>query len=201
MHDARFFSKKLYRDKHRIVLFVRGYYAGGNTRKPLLVNVIGAVLAVVFSLGLSRIFEVSPIFRYFWENLLRVPDLPGSEILMLSLGFSLAMIFNAAIFWFYFHRRFVSTSRLILNAFFEVFSASVIIGFVSYKFLGVFDNIFDINTFVGIFMQGFLSGVIGIAAGIGVLVLLKNREVKEVWTTLHHKIWKAKVIVPEQESL
>ena len=184
-----------------ILLFVRGYYAGGNTRKPLLVNVIGAVLAVVFSLGLSRIFEVSPIFRYFWENLLRVPDLPGSEILMLPLGFSLAMIFNAAIFWFYFHRRFVSTSRLILNAFFEVFSASVIIGFVSYKFLGVFDNIFDINTFVGIFMQGFLSGVIGIAAGIGVLVLLKNREVKEVWTTLHHKIWKAKVIVPEQESL
>ena len=74
-------------------------------------------------------------------------------------------------------------------------------GFVAYRALNVFDKIFDLNTLSGIFFQGFLSGLIGIAVGLVVLILLKNKEIKEVWATLHHKIWKAKIIAPEPESL
>ena len=70
-------------------------------------------------------------------------------------------------------------------------------GYVTYGCLNIFDKIFKINTFVGIFMQGFLSGIIGITLAIIVLYLLKNRELAEVWKTLHQKIWRAKVIVPD----
>ena len=77
---------------------------------------------------------------------------------------------------------------------FASFSAAVIMGYVAHEFLDVFDNIFNINTLVGIFLQGFCSGLLGIAAGVLVLVLLKNEEIKDVWRTLHHKIWRAKII-------
>jgi hypothetical protein len=65
-------------------------------------------------------------------------------------------------------------------------------GAVSYLCLNIFDNIFNINKVFGIFMQGFLSGIIGILAGIIILKILKNKELEEIWRTLHHKIWKAK---------
>ena len=72
-------------------------------------------------------------------------------------------------------------------------------GFVTYKYLDIFDEIFNINTLFGIFMQGLFSGLIGIFCGIVLLKLLKNKEIDEVWSALHKKFWKAKVIGPDPE--
>lgn len=184
-----------------ILLFVRGYYAGGNTKKPLIINLISAALIVIFAFGFLWLFKRWEFFRYFIESLLRIDNVVGAEVLMLPLGFSAAQIVNAAIYWFYFARRFPTFSPIVSRTFFEVFSTSVIMGFVAYRALNVFDKIFNLNTLLGIFLQGLLSGIIGIAVGIIVLILLKNQEIKEVWTTLHHKIWRAKPIAPEPESL
>ena len=184
-----------------ILLFVRGYYAGGNTKKPLIINLFSAVLIVIFAFGFLWLFKRLDFFRYFVESLLRVDNVAGAEVLMLPLGFSVAQLVNAAIYWFYFARRFPTFSPVVSRTFFEIFSTSVIMGFVAYRALNVFDKIFDLNTLPGIFFQGFLSGLIGIAVGLVVLILLKNKEIKEVWATLHHKIWKAKIIAPEPESL
>ena len=184
-----------------ILLFVRGYYAGGNTKKPLIINLFSAVLIVIFAFGFLWLFKRLDFFRYFVESLLRVDNVAGAEVLMLPLGFSVAQLANAAIYWFYFARRFPTFSPVVSRTFFEIFSTSVIMGFVAYRSLNVFDKIFDLNTLSGIFFQGFLSGLIGIAVGLIVLILLKNKEIKEVWVTLHHKIWKAKIIAPEPESL
>jgi hypothetical protein len=50
-------------------------------------------------------------------------------------------------------------------------------------------------------MQGFCAGIVGIFSWVIVLRLLKSRELVEVYETLHHKFWKAKVVVPDQEGL
>ena len=184
-----------------ILLFVRGYYAGGNTKKPLIINLFSAALIVVFAFSFLWLFKHWEFFRYFTESLLRVDNVAGAEVLMLPLGFSVAQIVNAAIYWFYFARRFPTFSPIVSRTFFEVFSTSVIMGFVAYRALNVFDKIFNLETLPGIFFQGFFAGLIGIAVGVVILILLKNQEIKEVWTTLHHKIWRAKPIAPEPESL
>lgn len=184
-----------------ILLFVRGYYAGGNTKKPLIINLISAALIVIFAFGFLWLFKRWEFFRYFVESLLRVDNVAGAEVLMLPLGFSAAQIVNAAIYWFYFARRFPTFSPIVSRTFFEIFSTSVIMGFIAYRSLNVFDKIFDLNTSLGIFFQGLLSGLIGIVVGVIILILFKNQEIKEVWTTLHHKIWRAKPIAPEPESL
>jgi hypothetical protein len=60
---------------------------------------------------------------------------------------------------------------------------------------------FPLTKLWGVFLQGFCAGIVGIMALIIILRLLQNKELKEVWETLHHKIWKAKVIIPGQENL
>jgi hypothetical protein len=70
-------------------------------------------------------------------------------------------------------------------------------GAVTYVFLGVFDNIFSLDTFWGLLGQAFFSGVIGISFGVGVLKLLKSKELVTIGNALKHKIWKTETIVSD----
>ena len=73
-------------------------------------------------------------------------------------------------------------------------------GFVAYEFLTIFEKLFNINTFWGIFSQGLFAGIVGIATGVFMLILLENKEAAEVWKSLHSKFWKADIVVSEQEG-
>jgi len=180
-------------------LFVRSYYSQGKTKAPLIMNVLSAVFIVVSSYVLVQIFQGSLMFRSFVESILKVSDIPGTVVLMLPLGFTLGSFVNLFVYWIAFDKQFKSFGASVSRTLFDVFGASVIMGFVTYVMLSVFDTVFDINTLYGIFMQGFLSGVVGIFSFVILLVILRNREIGEVWGTLHKKFWKAKVVVPDAE--
>jgi len=183
-----------------VLIFVRGYYAKGNTKKALLAGVTTGVLAISFSLIFLKVFESWNFFRYFIEHLYRVDDLAGTKILMLALGFSIAQIINCLILWVMFEREYKDFSKPLFRVLFQSFSASVIMGFTAYLGLNVFVNIFNINTLIGIFMQGFLSGIIGIITFILVLKLLKSPELEEAGNTIHKKFWKVRPIVPDTNA-
>jgi putative peptidoglycan lipid II flippase len=180
-----------------VLLFVRSYYARGKTRRPLFTNVASAGLIILFSYLLVQLFHQSQFFKYFIESLLRVEDLPGAVVLMLPLGFSLGVGINLVVHWIAFEKDFKGYSAPVLRALFQILSASIIMGYVTHILLEVLDNYFNINTFVGIFLQGFLAGIGGIIVGLVLLVVLKNRELRDISATFHKKIWKAKVVPPD----
>ena len=184
-----------------VLLFVRGYYAAGNTKKPLILNLISAGLVILFAFGLGKLFAGNPTFQYFIESILRVEGIEGTSVLMLPLGYSIALILNAIAFWVMFQKDFKSFSVSLSKTFFQSLSASIIMGFVSYEFLNVFDDLFDIDTFWGIFSQGLFAGIVGIATGVMMLVLLGNKEIVEVWKSLHSKFWRADTVAVEQEEI
>ncbi len=181
-----------------LLLFVRGYYALGKTTKPLVINVLSSIFLVILGYVLISLFQTHLVFHYFIERLFKVDNIAGSHVLVLPLAYSIGTSLNALLHWIFFQQEFPAFSRPVLKTFFASFSAAVIMGYVSYLFLNVFDNVFNINTLVGIFLQGFCSGILGIAAGVLILVLMKNEEIMDVWRTLHHKIWKVKVIGADQ---
>ncbi len=182
-----------------VTLFVRSYYSQGKTGRPLVMNVLSAGFIVIGSYYFIHLFNTSEYFKYFMESLLKVSDLPGTAVLMLPLGFSVGLFINLIIHWWDFTTNFPAYSKPVLRTFFQITGASLIMGFVSYVCLDIFDNYLNLNTLMGVFFQGFLSGVMGILTGIAVLYLLKSEELHEVWMTLHHKIWKAEVIAPDAE--
>ncbi len=177
-----------------LLLFVRGYYALGKTKKPLIINVVTSVFLIFLGYIFIYLFKTFDTFRFFLENLFKVDSLPGSIVLVLPLAYSVGTTINALVHWIAFQREFPSFTRPVFKTLFASFSSSVIMGYVAYLFLDIFDNIFNINTVLGVFLQGFCSGVLGIAAGILVLVLMKNQEIREIWKAFHHRIWKTKVI-------
>ena len=149
---------------------------------------------------LTNLFVSNNFFRFFIESLFKVEWLSGSEILMLPLAFTLGSIINMAMFWFMFQKDFGKFYNLIKKTLLHSFSASIISGFITYKYLDIFDNLFNIKTLVGIFMQGFLSGVIGIISYIIILKLLKNVELEEIWASIRSKIWKVNIVAPGKKN-
>jgi len=183
------------------LLFVRGYYASGNTRKPLIVNLITAALVVVFSFALVVLFQSAPAFRESMEALLRVSGIPGTEVLMLPLGYSLALIVNAVLLWILFQRDFRRFFMEVAPTLFQSAAAALLMGVVSYLGLDLLDDVFNLNTFWGILLQGLLSGLAGILSGIAFLTIVGNAELTEAARALRRKFWKTPALAPETEKL
>ena len=118
-------------------------------------------------------------------------------MLILPLSYSVGAIVSAFVFWILYTRDFQKFEPGVTSTFWQSFASSIIMGFVSYVLLNVFSMLFDLHTTLGIFLQGFFSGLGGLAVGACVLYLLGNLEILEIWKTLHHKIWKAKFIGPD----
>jgi putative peptidoglycan lipid II flippase len=181
-----------------IALFARGYYAGGNTKRPLIINLISSVSIIIFSALFLYVFKHNFVFKYFIESLLKVSDIGGTEVLMLPLAYSLGTILNVGLLWFFIKKDFMPHEHFLIKTFFQSLGASFFVGGVAYLSLNILSPIFGTVTFWGIFLQGFISGILGIGAGILILYLLKNQELKDVTKALKTNFWRAKVVVPQE---
>lgn len=184
-----------------VALLSRAYYATGNTKRPLMVNLFSSVLIIILSYLLLHVFETMPLFRYFIESLLKVTDISGTEILMLPLAYSLGTILNFILHWYFIRRDFMKNESFISKTFFQSLGASFFIGTVSYLSLNILSPIFGTTTFWGVFLQGFISGILGICSGVLILYLLKNEELIDLIKTLKTKFWYTKVLALPQEEL
>jgi len=184
------------------LLFVRGYFAAGKTKIPVIVNVISAISIIGLAYWLIALFANNDLFRFFVESLLRVEDLPGTVVLMLPLAYSIGALLNIALLLILFKKNFGMFKWSLQKTFWDSFAGAVFMGFFAYQSLQVFARIFDLDTFLGIFMQGLLSGFIGIIAGVFILkYVIKSDELDEVARALHGRFWKVKPIAPEKEEL
>jgi putative peptidoglycan lipid II flippase len=180
------------------LLFVRAYYAAGNTLKPLIINVIFSVVTIASPYLLILLWRGSPLFANFIEILFKVEDIPGAIVLMLPLGFSIGSLANMLVLWISFRRDFKGALDKAVVTFFHALSAAVITGFVAYLSLGALTRFWDLTTFFGIFFQGFVAGIVGILAGVGILSLLKNPELKEVLAIIPRKVFREKDVVLDE---
>ena len=184
-----------------ITLLSRSYYATGNTKRPLWVNFFCSVSIIVLSFVFISLFQNVPLFHFFIESLLKVSDIPGTEVLMLPLAYSVGTILNFILHWIFIKKDFMPNESFITQTFFQSLGASFFLGMVSYFSLNILSPVFGTTTFWGVFLQGFISGILGIAVAIVVLYLLKSKELKDLVQTLTTKFWRAKVIAPSQEGL
>jgi putative peptidoglycan lipid II flippase len=185
-----------------ILLMVRGYYAAGRTWRPLLINITTTGVTIVLAYILLRVFEKYEYVRYVIESVLRVEYIENTAMLMLPLAFSIGLIINFIWLWQVFKKDFQKVAtRSLSKSFFQSFAASFMMGFVAYEMLIVFGNMFDINTFWGIFLQGFLAGITGIVVLVIILKLMKNQQLEELSRAVKSKFWKSAVIQEHQSDL
>lgn len=186
-----------------ILLMVRGFYAQGNTKTPVKINLIG-MFVTIFSTGiLLSLFKWSPLFRDFIITLLRVDGVVGVSVLILPLGFSIGQITNAVMLWRKFHKinSDLPHKHNIKKTFLQTLSASIIAATGIYLLLSFISVGVDQARFLGVFLQGLLAGLFGLFIYAVILIALKNEDIFLFIETVKSRFWKQKVIVPEQADL
>lgn len=183
-----------------ILLFVRGYYSTGETIKPLMYSLVSIAVTISSVFGLYFLYQSSPYFVIFLENMMRVSSGPSSMVLILPIAFSIGQVLNLVLLWASFDKKFSCFSDVLWRSIFHTTASSIIMGYTAYLMLRIFDDVFSMNTTLGVFAQGFFSGIIGIFVGVLVLVFLGNHEIKTVGQTLHSKFWKVRGVVVEEEA-
>lgn len=185
-----------------VLLFVRGYYASGKTRTPFFINVGSATLTIFLALAIRAWFGFFPIVGQTLAQLFRVSAVSGVEILALPLAFAVGSLANLGAFWYCFERDFGRFSIAVRRSMTEISAAALVTALVAYGGLQLFARWFDLNTFLGIFSQGFLAGIIGLIAGGATLRLFDNRELAELQGSFRRKFWRqAATVVPEADQL
>lgn len=184
-----------------IVLFVRSFYAEGKTARPLIINGISASIIVISGYLLDKAFFAYPAFRYFLENLLKIQGQTGTSIIVLALAFTIGVFINTILHWWVYEKVYRGFTKPVLQTLVQTFAASFIMGYAAYLSLRIFAGVFPLTKVWGVFFQGFCSAIIGLVVLIISLIILRNRQIEDVWRTLHHKIWNVAVPPAEIEHL
>lgn len=182
-----------------VLLFVRGLYATGVTGKPFYVNIVSGGAVILFTYIGMHLFDTIPTFRYFFETLFKVPEMPGTKVLMLPLGFALGSILDGVLMWILFARKFSGITAPLARSIFDSVASSVVMGFVIFWSLRVFEQFFSLEYVNGLFAQALLSLLCGIVVWIAILKILHNKEIDEIWKTVHGRFWKVRAISPDSQ--
>jgi peptidoglycan biosynthesis protein MviN/MurJ (putative lipid II flippase) len=189
-----------------LLLFIRAFYSAGIVYRPLLYSFISLAITVLTAYALVKAFYIYEEFDRFFAILLKVEDLPSTVVLALPLAFSIGVIANGILHWSGFEREFgprlpveYRFTRNIIRPAFQSFVTAVIMGVTAYYSLIIFEPTFETASLVGIFLQGFVAGLVAIVVGVIVLHFLGSRELREVSSTIRDQFWKEKVLTTDPE--
>lgn len=161
------------------LFLTRAHYALGKTKVPLIIGMSGAVFTIILS-SLFYSGFLSGVMGWI-GNVLEIDGLIGSKIIILPLSFSLGALFTALGLWFSLNKETKSIAKEgLVKTIANIFVASIIIGAVTFYSLRIFDYFWELNTLLHVFWHAFVSGIVGIAAGVCFLVVSKNREMIEL---------------------
>lgn len=180
------------------LLIIRAFYAGGNTRTPFAVTLFSSVSALILAIGFYIVFLTHPYFASVVESLMRVEGVPGTEVLMLPLGYSIALVMHAMILLTLFVREHNMPLSMISAPFARACGAAAAAGSASYFALNILVVGIRTDTFLGIFLQGFIAGMTGLFAAVVLLYIVRSPELLEVSKALRRRFYKTDVLAPQK---
>lgn len=175
-----------------ILLFQRALYAAHQSWRPLIYQAVGGAFTICIALAFLSLDGAGtrPL-----ETILRVRDIPGTMVLTLAIASTLGQIFLALWSLAALHRKAPSLARSLAEPLFEGTAAAIAGGLAAYGTLYIGGDIAPLTTTLSVFTQGFIAGIVGLAASAATLSLLKNEEFGDIVNALA-RLAPVKAILP-----
>jgi len=159
-----------------IPLFSRAFWALHDAKTPFFAALISAVINLILAIVLSKQFGISGLVG----------------------AFSVSAVINALLLYYFINKKlnFVCHGK-IYKPLLKITFASVIAGFFSYGTLYVVEPFLNTHTFIGIFTQGLLAGIVGIAAYCFISWKLAIEEFMIFKNSVQKKLFKTKIKTEE----
>lgn len=184
-----------------LLLLIRAFYAGGHTFVPLWVSLSASVVSIGLAFWFHALYQTAPFFKMFIERMFRLEGVAGTEMLVLILAFTIGQFLQLIALMIVSVKTFSISYRRLGKLFFEALVAAIAGGFSAYTTLVFVVDGINQNTFIGISLQGLVSGLMGLTAIILVYRLFKAQELFEIYRSFHSKIFKTDIIAPQPDTL
>jgi len=181
------------------LLIVRTFYAAGKTGVPLLVTGIGSVATMMCAGVLYSWYQVHD--GGWLPVVLRIDDVVGSEVIVLALAYAVSLILQTACLVCIASWQFSIDVRWWPMHVLRALAAAVAGAVAAYATLQFVVVGINQETFIGIFIQGLLAGLIGIVGVVLTYIALRSPEVTEVLRSVRGRIFKTDVVAPQDTTL
>jgi hypothetical protein len=168
---------------------------------PLVVTTIGTLCTVLITYLLYLGYLQNPTLVTFFESLLRIEGVAGSEIIVLGVGYSIAMCVQTSILLALVMRTFSIPGAWIFPSIARALIASILGGFAAYLTLNIFATGINDTAFLGILIQGASGGFVGIGVIIVMYHFLRSPELHEIYKSFHRRIFKTDIVASEVDVL
>jgi len=165
-----------------VLLFSRALYAARQSWRPLVYQILGGVLTVL--LAMTFLAMPSDGLLASLSSLLKVADIPGTEILLLALAVTLGQVFLALLSLLALRSVAPGLGRMLTRSLADGFLAAVAGGIAAYAVLAFEGGIAPLTTLAAVFTQGLIAGIVGLAAAACALFLVENEEFRIVTNAL-----------------
>ncbi len=152
-----------------IPMLARSFYALEDTKTPVIISFVAIVINIIGTIFLGSKYGVVGLALAF-----SIASILNMILLMVVLRLRVGYLDDKKIIW--------STFKISIN--------SLLSGGVVYLMLRAMATMVDMQTFVGVFLQGLVAGTIGILFYLGISLLTKCEEVDMV------KKWSGKYLKP-----
>ncbi len=184
-----------------LLLLVRAFYAGGKTKIPLVIALIGAFISGTSAVVGLKLVEQYPNLATSLEVIFRLKGVEGTEVLVLAIAFVVGVTIEMLLLIFMTMREFGFKWEGFIRQITESLLASFMGALSAYStLLFVVDGIKQ-ESFIGILIQGSVAALVGVCACIFTYYILGSRELNEIYRSYHSRIFKTDVIGPQQDTL
>lgn len=180
-----------------LLLLIRAFYAGGKTILPLLVAIFSGAVSVLIAFYGYLVYMADPTIQIFLNDLFRLRDVPGAEVLVLALAFACGQFLQLIVLMAFSVRHFGIRYRPLVVILLQSTVAAVAGAVSAYAALNSVVAGVNQDTFIGISLQGLTAGVMGLTAVILAYLAMGSNELYEIYKSFHSKIFKTDVIAPQ----
>ncbi len=178
-----------------VLLASRAFYAARRSWNPLIIQVVGLVVSAGSVLVLLSFARTYPMVQDFMEALLRVEGVPGADILFIALGATLGQIAMGIFALLTLGTVAPGVARSLTRPLFEGLGAGMVGSAAAYGLLSLMGNIAPLTSLLAVFTQGLVAGMVGLMVSAAVLVLLENREFRDLYESLR-RLTSSKALSP-----
>jgi putative peptidoglycan lipid II flippase len=144
-----------------IPLLARAFYAREDTKTPTSVGIFSIIINILLSWYLAQHFALG--------------------VIGLAMAFSITSFLNMLILYVILHYRLPAINdNIIISSLLKISFNAIISGLLAYATLNLLDDYVDMHTFIGIFSQGLVAGLVALLTYLFLSILLKLEEARSV---------------------
>ena len=180
-----------------LLLLIRAFYAGGRTMLPLYVAFGSGLFSVTAAILFRTLYIQHVELQVFINDLLRLRDVLGAEVLVLALAFVCGQFVQLGILLLLSKRAFNISYRPLWRLLLQSLLAAIAGAVAAYVTLFFVERGVNQETFIGILMQGIAAGVMGVFAIVLAYAACDATELKEIYKSFQARLFKTDIIAPQ----